>query len=555
MCSFSGYTRVVFGLVPSRSTQIQVGLTLLFAVLLTGAMKVAPVVLPQVCQTLVVASSSEKSGMLGDFAAEYNAAGHFVNGACVRVRVDAVNSGDAEQALESGWRGAGTPRPDVWSPAAGAWVVLLKERSTTGAAQVPATYETLFQSPLVIGVPQPMANALGYPGRPLGWSDIFGLVNNPLGWGSLGHSEWGRFQLGKTNPNVSTSGLNALIGTYYAAGGATMSTVTSPSVRGFVRGIESAVVHYGPTAREFLANLRDADNGGTALQYVSAVAVEEQELVTYNNAVPGPRIPLVAVYPSEGTPVADHPYVVLQWSTAKAAAIDFYSFVESHQARIDSAFFRDRFGLPGAALSLHSVNTGSIARLTPPEGRVLKTMLDEWQALRKPARVLVLIDTGAGQAAVQAAAQLGAAVTGFQTQDQVGLWEVAAPSAASGHIQVLPLGAPGFPLRSTLSAIEATRARGDLPRAIREGIAALAAGSSGSTIDALLVVEMDPGPRQTLDVQLERDLRNQVPDRQVRLFVAGPPSERLAALALAGRGALYPPGAATHFLRDLVSNF
>ena len=43
------------------------------------------------------------------------------------------------------------------------------------------------------------------------------LARDPKGWARNGHPEWGQFRLGKTNPNFSTSGLNATIGAYFAA--------------------------------------------------------------------------------------------------------------------------------------------------------------------------------------------------------------------------------------------------------------------------------------------------------------------------------------------------
>src|SRR2546422_122501 len=83
----------------------------------------------------------------------------------------------------------------------------------------------------------------------LGWSDIYQLAEDPQGWARYGHPEWGRFRLGKTNPNISTSGLHALVGTYLAAtGGKTSDLATQdlqdPKVVEFVKGVESSVVHY-----------------------------------------------------------------------------------------------------------------------------------------------------------------------------------------------------------------------------------------------------------------------------------------------------------------------
>jgi len=70
------------------------------------------------------------------------------------------------------------------------------------------------------------------------------------------------------NPNFSTSGLNALIGEYYAATGTTSDltagAIADPDVVRFVKGVESSVVHYGDISITFLENLRRADEAAPA---------------------------------------------------------------------------------------------------------------------------------------------------------------------------------------------------------------------------------------------------------------------------------------------------
>ena len=88
------------------------------------------------------------------------------------------------------------------------------------------------------------------------------------------------------------------------------------------RGVESAVVHYGDTTLTFLNNLYRADARGTGLTYVSAVAIEEKSVIDYNQGNPDgvldqgeqprpPRVPLVSIYPEEGTLYSDNPLIVL----------------------------------------------------------------------------------------------------------------------------------------------------------------------------------------------------------------------------------------------------
>jgi Ca-activated chloride channel family protein len=556
--------------------RIQLAVTLLFAVGITGALVIAKPPPLRTCQRIVIASSAEKFGMLRDFAASYNRTAGSAANPCVTVAVEQVNSGDAELALEQGWRGQSTERPDVWAPASSAWVNLL--RSNDPSALPLSAAPSLFKSPLVIGMPEPMADALGYPGKPVGWKDIFTLVNDPRGWGAIGHAGWGQFKLGKTNPTVSTSGLHALIGTYFAAPGTglTVDRVNSAPVHDFVAGVEAGVVHYGETAADFLGNLRDASDQAqdAGLMYVSAVALEEQELVDYNAGFIGgqdqggaPRVSLVPIYPSEGTPVADHPYVILN-SARKSAAESFFNYLAlpAQQVMIDKHGFRtagsvDR-GEVGASLSQQpfiKISQPALV-LQPPEGAVLKAMLSAWQGLRKRARVLILVDAAATPALLkQATARLADAVSRFNRIDDAGVWVFPAPANyATPNIESVAVGPVSGGLSTALKGIAHTGDRSDVARSLRAAVDWMSASFDPGAIDAVLLVEMSPGDRTTDDQQLEQYLSNQPSDHFVRVFTIGPEgplSQRLRDYALAGRGVAYQPGSASHLLNDVISNF
>src|SRR3954453_20996945 len=110
-----------------------------------------------------------------------------------------------------------------------------------------------------------------------------------------------------------------------------------------MRAIESSVVHYGDTTLTFLNNWYRNDARGTALTYVSAVAVEEKSVIDYNRGNPDgitdpgerpkpPKVPLVALYPKEGTLFSDNPFFVLNapWVSAaeRSGAQRFERFVQ-----------------------------------------------------------------------------------------------------------------------------------------------------------------------------------------------------------------------------------
>jgi Ca-activated chloride channel family protein len=553
--------------------RIQLAVTLLFAVLLTSALVLAKPPSVRTCQRIVIASSAEKFGMLRDFAAAYNRTAGSVASPCVTVAVEQVNSGDAEMALEQGWRGQSTERPDVWAPASSAWVNLLRSNDPTALPLSSAP--SLFKSPLVIGMPKPMADALGYPEKAIGWKDIFDLVNNPSGWGAVGYPQWGQFKLGTTNPTVSTSGLHALIGTYFAAAGPGLSVdrVNSPPVQDFVAGVEQGVVHYGETAADFLGNLRDASDHGQGLSYVSAVALEEQELVDYNAGVIGgvhygaPSVSLVPIYPSEGTPVANHPYVILN-AARQVAAQDFFTYLAepAQQNVIDRHGFRMAGSVDqavvGPLLSKQQFIPSNQPALVlqPPEGIVLKAMLSAWQTLRKRARVLILVDASADPALLkQATIRLADAVSRFNSTDKAGVWVFPPPTGyATPDIESIPVGQVSSGLSATLKGIVHTADRSDLAKSLRAAIDWMTLSYDPRAIDAVLLVEMSPGDSTPDDQLLEQDLRNQPTDHIVRVFTVGPdgpPSQRLQDYARAGRGVAYQSGSTSHLLNDVISNF
>jgi Ca-activated chloride channel homolog len=552
------------------STRVQLTATLLFAATLTAGLAVGTALIKAAttCEQVLIASSQEKATMLHEFADTFNRGHPKVEGRCVLIAVDQVNSGDAERHLAAGW--TGPTRPDVWAPASTAWVKLLSSQLSASDAEriLPPTSSSMFQSPLVIAMPQPMAAALDYPAKPLGWSRILELAQESKGWGAYGHTDWGLFKLGKTNPTVSTSGLHALIGAHYAApggGSLTVESVASEKVRTFIGQIETSVVHYGQTANEFLGNLRYADDQGapTALRYISAIAVEEKELADYNSGLVAgvqrdpPLVKLVAVYPSGGTPVANHPYVVLGWSNPAevAAARKFEEFIKTQKTTIEARHFR--FGDPTSLLNKLVFPTGELPPLVglePPSGKVIAAMIDTWKSVRKPARVLMLIDLAVkGDELGAALNSLKAAASGFMPQDKVGIWTFPAPSGpGSSHTVVRAVLKDSASMVGALSGLRAVKGTSDLNGALRDAVNEMVMTSEPHVIDAVLVLELSHN-LSPATADLVRFLSATSPS--VRVFTIGPSSEGLRIIALAGAGAYFEPGSASHFLNDVISNF
>ena len=295
---------------------------------------------------------------------------------------------------------------------------MLNQRYETSGREPIANDSTPFMlTPLVIAMPRPMAEALGWPDEALGWSDVLELARSEQGWGDFGHPEWGEFRLGKTNPNFSTSGLSALIAQTYAAAGKTAAIsaedLAKPEVIQYGADVESAVVHYGDTTLTFMNNWYRADQRGNPYAYVSAAAVEEKSVIDYNSGNPDgvldqgeeprePRVPLVAIYPEEGTLYSDNPMIVLDadWvdDAEKAAAAKFVEFVQlpANQEKVLEFGFRP--GNPDVALGAPIDASNGLDPAQPqtlldvPDPAVAVSVLDAWDTQRKSARVTLVID-------------------------------------------------------------------------------------------------------------------------------------------------------------------
>ena len=382
---------------------------------------------PGDCTVVDAAISPEKIDLVSDLARTFNGSDDARDGdRCWFIQPLRKSSGAGARALYEGWdEQADGPLPVIWSPAASSWGQVVNRRLEQGGEEpfVPSEFERFMLTPLVIAMPEPMARALGHPDEPLGWADILQLARNQAGWAEFGHPEWGPFRLGKTNPNFSTSGLSALIAqTYAAAGGTsglTAEDLADPAVVDFATGVESAVVHYGDTTLTFLNNLYRADQRGTSLTYVSAVAVEEKSVLDYNAGNPDgvldpgeeprePRIPLVAIYPEEGTLFSDNPFFVLEapWVDAEEAegARRFAEFVgrPENQERVLEFGFRP--GNPSVAVGDPVVVANGVdpdqptTLLDVPAPDVLIELLDRWEEQRKRARVLLVLDVSGSMA-------------------------------------------------------------------------------------------------------------------------------------------------------------
>jgi Ca-activated chloride channel family protein len=559
---------------------------------------------PEGCTTVSVVASSEKAGLLRSMADTYNATGATTDGQCMWMTVSTKASGGAATALARGWDDSvDGPRPDVWTPASSSWAVLVDQQATEldRPSPMPQDQPSLVQTPLVLAMPKPMAEALGWPEAEIGWADLAALAKAKDGWASAGHPEWGRFKLGKTNPHYSTSGLNATIASYFAATGVssdlTEAQVADPGTRAFVERLESSVVHYGDTTLTFLDNMARAAAEGQGLTYVSAVTVEEKSVLDYNlgnptgnpatlGQQPPPSVPLVAVYPSDGTLVSDNPWLVLdaEWVTdaKRRAAADFLAWLQqpAQQEQFQAAGFRTFSGEPGP---IHTQDNGMLPAgpsvvLDPPSPKVLDAVQDSWDELRKRAHVLLVMDVsgsmgevvaGAGQSklALAQSAAIGA-LDGFAGNDEVGLWAFSTERGPNGQpwAELQSIGGAAGTVPAMKQQIADMVADGGtaLYATLREAQRDMLADLDTTRINAIILLSdgKNEYPPDTDLASLLDQLEGESVDTSVRVFTigygAGADTQALSDIADASRGQYYEandPTSIEKVLTSVLSNF
>jgi Ca-activated chloride channel family protein len=340
------------------------------------------------------AYSPEKEKLLEPLIRRFNDEGKTARGKRIFVEGSVVSSGDAESRIAGG-----RLRPVAWSPASSLWGRLLNFDADRPLA--PEDNPSIVRTPLVIAMWEPFARALGWPRKRIGFEQILRLTRSNQGFGAFGKPQFGRFKLVHTNPDFSTSGLEAVVAEYYAATGKkeglTEQDVRGSRARGVVREIERSIVHYGDTTLFIAEQMRKEGPG-----YASAVAMEEVTLLDFNrNRGNQPR--LVALYPPEGTFYSDNPFIVLE--------APWVSSAERQAARAFGDFLADEIDPELAARSgfrPSQLDQDPVAPVSPENGvdpaqpervlglptpRVMDRIREAWRQDRKPANVLLVVDT------------------------------------------------------------------------------------------------------------------------------------------------------------------
>jgi Ca-activated chloride channel family protein len=355
---------------------------------------------------LSIAYGSEKKTWLEDQIGAFGATSpKTASGRPIKVDAKAMGSGEAMQSILNG-----SFKAHVFSPASGLYVTLLNDawqKAPGHTKPIAKGGEPLVLSPVVIAMWKPMAEALGWPKKQLSWSDLLKVSTNPKGWGALGFPEWGKFKLGHCHPEFSNSGYLAVVAEAYAGAkktrGLTTADVDAKATADFVAQVESTIVHYGKSTGFFADKM--VSRGPS---YLSAAVLYENLVIEAYAKSPAPPVPIVAVYPTEGTFWSDHPYAILDadWvgTDERQAAEAFLAFLKARPAQERALSFGFRPADPAVAVAspidpAHGVDPKQPQTILPvPDAAVLAKLLALWQVSKKGADVIFVFDKSGSMA-------------------------------------------------------------------------------------------------------------------------------------------------------------
>ncbi|GAA0531079.1 substrate-binding and VWA domain-containing protein [Paractinoplanes ferrugineus] len=387
---------------------------------------------------LTVAAAPEIAPAVEQTAQKWIQDGANVNGTCVAVSVTPVNPATMASAVASEHKvtltGLGAAPesvkvPDVWVPDSSTWLLRLK---TEAQGFVPTDGKPVAQSPVVVAMPKPIAEQVGWPDKKLGWKDLLTQVTTST-----------TMRVGTVDPARDAAGLAGLLALGQAAG--TGAQAQSAKV-GAIKALAQSASALRDDLLQKFPHSADTNDIATSL---SAAPLSEEDVVAYN--AEKPPVPLVALYLDPSPMPLDYPYAIMpEVDLQKSAA------ATGLRQQLQTATFKNALAVAGLRSPDGTVGSGFAAPLGAPDASpavstsaagkseggtaaagldpsALSQVLGSWAAITLPGRVLAVFDVsgsmlekvptagGADRAAVTRGAASGGLAL-FDDKWAVGVW-------------------------------------------------------------------------------------------------------------------------------------
>ncbi|BCY06057.1 hypothetical protein L3i22_011450 [Actinoplanes sp. L3-i22] len=391
---------------------------------------------------LNVAAAPEISPAVTDAASAWSKDGGNVNGTCVTVAVTPVNSADVASAIarEHGVSLSGLGQasgsiqvPDVWLPDSSTWQLRLRNEAS---GFQPTKVTSVAQSPLVVAMPQPLAQKAKLEGQKVPLATLLGQ--------QLGSADAPKF--GIVNPARDASGLTALMSIGQAIGAG------QDAVKKQVQALTYLAKNRSELRDELLEQFPKAADEATLSESLGAAPLSEEDVISYN--AKRPPVELSAIYLSGANVPLDYPYTVLpqvvdgekisaaQGLLTRLTAAPFKDSLAAVGLRAPDGTYGSGFaapvGAPQASPGITAApaageNTGGGTAAAGVDASAVSKVVGTWNATTQAGRVLAVFDVSgsmgdpvptannASRAAVtQAAARTGLSL--FSDEWAVGVW-------------------------------------------------------------------------------------------------------------------------------------
>jgi Ca-activated chloride channel homolog len=411
--------------------------------------------------TIFVAAAPDQFPVLNTLAHQWDAGHPSYQGRCISAEVVPKEPSQVATALGPAWDVArdGT-QPDVWVPDSSLWVDVAASRPDA-AGMLTSRGTSLAASPVVLAVRKPVAQALGWPQKPLGWQDVLGAFANPDIWAKAGHPEWAALKAGMTDPTGSTPGLAAVLALLDQNATGTFS---DQQLLGSIGLTQSLGATAADTSSFFQA--QKAAGGQGADSAVAAFPALESEVAQHD--VQDPATAMVPVYLPKNPIAANFPYTILNASwvdgTHRAAAEQLLRYLQRPAAQ--DALRKQ--ALRAADQSVGSANlptdegflTSVATPRKDPGPATLSQLVGQWSAMQRKSNVLVVLDTSGSMAEAVPGTSLNrlqviqqTAIAGFAymtNQTSMGLWDFSVKNGqTSEYRELVPYGPVGQPIGTT----------------------------------------------------------------------------------------------------------
>ena len=211
---------------------------------------------------------------------------------------------------------------------------------------------------------------------------------------------------GFTNPQVSTTGLSALIAQYYEAATKnnlppeklSLNDVNNLSNQAQISNLQNVIRHYSQNTVIF----RDYLNRGP--DYLDFLPLAENDLVYVNSAKGGTKPPekLVMLYPKTGSIVHNYPLAINNSGTnaaQKQGLQDFENYLQKDE--IQKNLMSNGFRPSNKSIQLDSPLSSDFGidpnqpsrKLELPPVEVIDKILTNWNFVKKKSRIILALDT------------------------------------------------------------------------------------------------------------------------------------------------------------------